>query len=85
MDLAKLRRQRAELDALIAEAEKVAKVEKKVAKRAPVKAKKAPVVEAKAAPVKRTKFEKTYDKFRREKAERQIHRARVLSPQTRPR
>ena len=77
MDLAKLRRQRAELDALIAEAEKVAKVEKKIAKRAPnsrqsVKAKKAPVVEAKAAPVKcsRTKFENAYQRFAREQAER---------------
>ena len=40
MDLAKLKRQRAELDALIAEAEKAAKVEKKVAKRAPAAAKK---------------------------------------------
>ena len=73
MDLAKLKRQRAELDALIAEAEKAAKVEKKVAKRAPAAAKK--VTETKVAPAPvakraRTKFENAYQRLAREKAER---------------
>ena len=72
MDLAKLKRQRAELDALIAEAEKAAKVEKKVAKRAPAAAKK--VTETKVAPAPvakraRTKFENAYQRLARKKAE----------------
>ena len=72
MDLAKLKRQRAELDALIAEAERAAKVEKKEAKRAPAAAKKI-VKAAPPAPVAkraRTKFENAYQRLAREKAER---------------